>query len=154
MSVYNFTEFDLKGSKIDLSQYKGYISLIVNIASNSKFNNQLNDLEKLYRKYKDNNFIIFAFPCDQFGKEPLADKQLIDYYINNFKLSFPIMKKVSLNPTTSPIYKWVKFESGEMHETVKGDFTKLLFDRTGNYVRSFKGTDDIAMCDSYIRSFI
>ena len=58
------------GNQIKLEDYKGKVILIVNTASKCGFTPQYEGLEKLYQNYKNKNFIILGFPCNQFmGQE-------------------------------------------------------------------------------------
>ena len=52
-SFYTFKTTSLDGKPVDLSQYKGKVTLVVNVASRCGYTPQYADLEKLYEAYKD-----------------------------------------------------------------------------------------------------
>ena len=66
-SVLDFTVKDRKGNDVALSEYKGKVLLIVNTATRCGFTPQYEELEALYKAYKDKGFEILDFPCNQFG---------------------------------------------------------------------------------------
>ncbi|CAL9165041.1 unnamed protein product [Musa hybrid cultivar] len=72
-SIHDFTVKDARGNDVDLSIYKGKVLLIVNVASQCGLtNSNYKELTQLYENYKDKDFEILAFPCNQFaGQEPM-----------------------------------------------------------------------------------
>ena len=52
----NHTVKDINGNQVDLNQYKGNTTLIVNVASTCGLTPQYKGLQELYDKYKDRNF--------------------------------------------------------------------------------------------------
>lgn len=69
-SVYDYSVKDLSGKTVKLSDYKGKVLLIVNIASKCGQTPQLDTLQKLYEKYKDRGFEVLGFPSNDFMQEP------------------------------------------------------------------------------------
>src|SRR4051794_705700 len=75
-SVLDFKMKDIDGKEVDLSQYKGDVLLLVNVASKCGYTPQYEGLEEVYRKYKDRGFKVLAFPANEFGKqEPGSDAE-------------------------------------------------------------------------------
>ena len=71
MSIYDFSAKRLNGEEQSLADYQGKVLLIVNTASKCGFTPQYDELQQLYRKYRDRGLEILAFPCNQFGlQEP------------------------------------------------------------------------------------
>ena len=62
----NHTVKDINGNQVDLNQYKGNTTLIVNVASKCGLTPQYKGLQELYDKYKDRNFTILGFPANDF----------------------------------------------------------------------------------------
>lgn len=70
MSVPNFFALSAKDKKqqtISMKEFEGKVVLVVNVASKCGFTKQYAGLEELYKKYKDQGFVIIGFPCNQFG---------------------------------------------------------------------------------------
>jgi glutathione peroxidase len=68
----NFFDFTVKatnGTDTPLSQYKGKVVLVINVASKCGFTPQYKGLEEVYREFKDKDFVALGFPCNQFGSQ-------------------------------------------------------------------------------------
>ena len=65
-NVYDFTVKDRRGNDVSLADYKGKVLLIVNTATRCGFTPQYEELEALYKNYKDQGLEILDFPCNQF----------------------------------------------------------------------------------------
>jgi len=50
-----------------MKDFEGKVVLVVNVASQCGFTKQYDGLEALYKKYKDQGFVVIGFPCNQFG---------------------------------------------------------------------------------------
>ena len=61
MNIYDFTVKTIDEKEISLSEYKGKVLLIVNVASECGFTPQYEGLEKLYQKYKEKGFMVLGF---------------------------------------------------------------------------------------------
>lgn len=156
MSLHDFTVTDSDRNEVSLSKYKGHVVLVVNTASKCGFTKQLKDLQELYEKYKDKNFVVLAFPCGQFGDQEFEHQQdIIDFYVNNYNVKFPIMQKITMiYDGAIPLYKWIKSEAAEGEHAVSWNFTKFLFDKNGNYVRRFNHDEPPAVCETYIQALL
>lgn len=140
-SIYQFKAKDIDGKEVDFSKFKGKKLLIVNTASECGFTPQYKDLEALYQKYKDNNFMIIAFPCNDFGgQEPGDGEQIKSFCRKNYGVSFLIMEKVKIKGEDAhPIYQWLtqKEKNGVKSSTVMWNFQKYLIDENGYLVDYF-----------------
>ncbi|KAK9716564.1 hypothetical protein RND81_06G242300 [Saponaria officinalis] len=86
---------DAHGNDVSLSDYKGKVLLIVNVASKCGMtNSNYAELNQLYDKYKDQGLQVLAFPCNQFGdEEPGSNTEIVDFVCTRFKSEFPIFDK-------------------------------------------------------------
>ena len=108
--IYNFTVKDIDGKEVPLSQYKGKVLLIVNVASKCGLTPQYEGLEALYLKYKDQGLEILAFPCNQFlGQEPGTNEEIQNFCSLTYNVTFPLFEKIDVNgENESPLYTYLK----------------------------------------------
>ncbi|CAL1365992.1 unnamed protein product [Linum trigynum] len=143
-SIYDFTVKDIKGSDVSLSEYKGKVLLIVNVASKCGLTQaNYKELNVLYQKYKDQGLEILAFPCNQFaGQEPGSNEQIQETVCTIFKAEFPVFDKVDVNgKNTAPLYKFLKAEKGGfLGDGIKWNFTKFLVNKQGKVVERYSPT--------------
>jgi len=144
-TIADFTVTTNRGESLDLSTKQGKVLLVVNTASKCGFTPQYDGLEKLFQQFKDNEFEVIGFPCNQFGaQEPGNADEIAEFCKVNFGVTFPLMKKVDVNgPDASPLYDWMKSEKkGLMGSTsVKWNFTKFLINREGEVVKRYGPQD-------------
>jgi glutathione peroxidase len=118
-----------------MSSLKGYKVMIVNVASKCGYTPQYEELQKLYDRYKDNNFVIVAFPANNFGnQEPGTNAEIKEFCRVNYGVTFPMMQKISVKgEDQAPIYKWLtqKSENGVIDQEVTWNFQKYLIDENG-----------------------
>ena len=96
-NIYDFVVEKNTGETYKLEDYKDYVMLIVNTASECGFTPQFEGLQKLYEKYKDQKFIILGFPCNQFGgQEPGSGEEAAQNCKLNYGVTFPIHQKLML----------------------------------------------------------
>ncbi|KAI8457643.1 thioredoxin-like protein, partial [Phakopsora pachyrhizi] len=100
------------GTEFNFSQTKGKVVLIVNVASKCGFTPQYEGLEALWQKYKDKDFVLIGFPCNQFGgQEPGTDAEVASFCKLNYGVSFPVTKKCDVNGDNAcDVFKLVKNE--------------------------------------------
>src|SRR5215510_827439 len=88
----------LAGQEVDLSQYKGKVVLIVNVASECGYTPQYKGLQALYNKYGPSGFMVLGFPCNQFGhQEPGTSEQIATFCQKNYGVTFDMFDKVDVN---------------------------------------------------------
>jgi glutathione peroxidase len=134
-SITDFTVRDLKNQPVSLSDYRGQVMLIVNVASRCGFTPQYQGLENLYRKFKDRGLIILGFPCNQFlFQEPGGNDSIQQFCTLKYDVSFPVLGKIHVNGSKAdPLYRFLKSEQPGFLNTqwIKWNFTKFLCDRSG-----------------------
>lgn len=138
-SFYDYTVKTIDGAVFNLSTLKGKKVMVVNTASKCGFTPQYEGLEKLYEKYKDQNFVIIGFPANNFmHQEPGTNEEIKEFCKKNYGVSFPMMAKISVKgEDMAPIYKWLTTAelNGVMDSEVKWNFQKYLIDEKGNLVK-------------------
>ena len=170
MSYLDYTVTNRDGSTTDLRQYAGKVLLIVNTATGCGFTPQYDDLEAIYKKYRDQGFEVLDFPCNQFaGQAPESDDEIHSFCTMKFGTEFPQFKKIDVNgDNADPLFADLATEKpfqgfGRMVKALAlkkfadannkkfGDkayivwnFTKFLVDREGNLVERFEPTVDMA----------
>ncbi|MEA2106297.1 MAG: glutathione peroxidase [Bacteroidota bacterium] len=137
-SFYDFKVQTIDGENFDLSTLKGKKVLVVNTASKCGFTPQYEDLQKLYEKYKDKNFVIIGFPANNFmNQEPGSNQEIKQFCSANYGVTFPMMTKISVKgDDIHPLYQWLteKERNGVMDSKVKWNFQKYMIDEDGNLV--------------------
>jgi len=137
-TFYDFTVKDIDGNDYKLSQLKGKKVMVVNVASKCGFTPQYEDLQALYEKYRDRNFVIIGFPANNFLKqEPGTTAQIKEFCTSKFGVTFPMMEKISVKGSDiHPLYVWLtqKGQNGVMDSEVKWNFQKYLIDENGKLV--------------------
>lgn len=137
---YNFKARSIQGKEVQMSTYKGKTILVVNTASKCGFTPQFEGLENMYRKYKDKDFVILGFPCNQFAnQEPGDEKSIAEGCMINYGVSFPMFAKIEVNGDNAhEIYKYLKNElKGLFGSSIKWNFTKFLIDKNGKPLKRF-----------------
>ena len=140
-SIYSFTLPSLDGEPMPLANFKGKVILVVNVASRCGFTPQYTGLEALYKKYKDQGFVILGFPANNFGgQEPGTNQEIKTFCSTKYSVTFPIYAKVSVNGSDqTPLYQYLTKEADPTHTgDIKWNFTKFLVDRNGKVVQRFE----------------
>jgi glutathione peroxidase len=139
LSVYSFKVKDINGKTVPLSQYKGKVLLIVNVASKCGHTPQYAGLQKLYGKYKDKGFVILGFPCNQFKEqEPGTDADIKAFCTAKYNVTFPLFHKIEVNGDhAGPLYQFLKTAEPDPDGNldIGWNFTKFLIDRQGNPIK-------------------
>lgn len=136
-NFYDFTVQTIDGKDFNLSELKGKKVLVVNVASKCGFTPQYKQLEELYKKYGEDNFVIIGFPANNFMRqEPGSNKEIQEFCTLNYGVTFPMMAKISVKgKDIAPLYKWLtqKSENGKQDASVKWNFQKFMIDENGNW---------------------
>lgn len=138
--IYDIKVKNIDDSYTSLNIYKNNVLLIVNTASSCGFAYQYEQLEKLYQKYKDNNFKVLSFPSNQFNnQEPLDNNQIKEFCSLNHGVTFDIFAKIDVNgKNEDPLFKYLKSKTkGLFTSKIKWNFTKFLIDKEGNVVKRY-----------------
>lgn len=137
-SIFDFTAKDINGVEIPLSNYKGHVFIIVNVASECGLSNSnYKELVELFDEYSESKGLrILAFPCNQFAGQEPGDSNAICSYINAKKVKFDVFEKINVNGNDShPLWKYLKHQKGgTIGDFIKWNFTKFIVDKNGQVV--------------------
>jgi glutathione peroxidase len=139
--LYNFTLNSIDGKATPLSEYKGKVIMIVNVASKCGYTPQYSALESTYEKYKDKGFVILGFPANNFGaQEPGTNEEIKTFCTRKYNVSFPMYAKISVKgDDQAPLYSYLTKDANKaVAGDIKWNFTKFLVDRNGNVVQRFE----------------
>ena len=180
-NVFDFTVKDRRGNDVSLTEYKGKVLLIVNTATRCGFTPQYEELEALYKNYKDQGLEILDFPCNQFGEQaPGTEEEIHQFCTLNFGTEFPQFKKIEVNgENESPLFTFLKSQKGfggfdttqkigalldqmlsqadpdyASKPDIKWNFTKFLIDREGNVVERYEPTTECAVIEEAIKKLL
>ena len=138
-SIYTFKVKDLSGNEFDFASLKGKKILIVNTASECGLTPQYEQLQAIYEKYKDKNFVIVGFPANNFGaQEPGSNSEIATFCQQNYGVSFPMMAKISVKGgDMHPVYKFLtqKTKNGLEDSEVQWNFQKYLINENGELAK-------------------
>src|SRR5258706_8874300 len=110
MSFYDLKTNTLLGKPGNLSQYKGKVSLVVNVASKCGFTPQYEGLEALQRDMKGKAFNVLGFPSNDFGaQEPGTPQEIATFCKLTYGVDFPMFEKLVTKPGSdqSSIYSFL-----------------------------------------------
>lgn len=138
-TIYQFKVTDLHGKIFDFASLKGKKILVVNTASECGLTPQYKDLESIYEKYKDKNFVIVGFPANNFGaQEPGTNDQIATFCKANYGVTFPMMSKISVKGSDKhAVYQFLteKKRNGLQDSEVEWNFQKYLINEEGQLVK-------------------
>jgi glutathione peroxidase len=135
--IHDYTMAALNGTPTPLSNFKGKVMLVVNVASQCGYTPQYEGLQALYAKYKDQGFVIAGFPANNFGgQEPGTNEEIGAFCKSKYGVTFPMFSKISVKGSDqAPLYK---FLTGKTGGEIQWNFTKFLVDRNGNIIQRFE----------------
>jgi len=141
MSFFELSAEDSELNLYPLSQHKGKVVLVVNVASRCGLTPQYKTLQGLYEQYRDRGLVILGFPCNQFGfQESGSNQQIQEFCSLNFKVTFPVLNKIKVNGDSAhPVYKFLKNNAPGFLGTqiIKWNFTKFLVNKEGKVVKRY-----------------
>jgi glutathione peroxidase len=143
MTIYDFTATNIDGTEQPLSDYKGQVLLVTNVASKCGFTPQYEGLEKLYETYSDQGLAVLGFPCNQFGhQEPGDEAEIKEFCSLTYNVKFPLFAKIDVNGAhADPLYQWLRAQkAGLLMDRIKWNFTKFLVGRDGEVIDRFAPT--------------
>lgn len=108
-SIYDYDLESIDYQKLHLTDFKGKVLMIVNVASRCGYTPQYAGLQQLYLRYKDQGFVIIGIPSEDFGQgEPRSNPEIKQFCRRKYDVTFPMMSKslINVNPRL-PIYDYL-----------------------------------------------
>lgn len=139
-TIYDFKMKDIDGKEVSLSEYKGKVVMIVNVASLCGNTPQYKDIQAMYMKYKDKGLVVLGFPANNFmSQEPGSNEKIKTFCTTEYHVTFPMFSKISVKGSDmDPLYKYLtsKTENGVVDAPVKWNFQKFLISKDGHVITS------------------
>ena len=136
--AYDFIFKDLDGSNLNLSEYKGKVVVVVNVASQCGFTNQYEDMQNVWEQYQAKGIVMLGVPSNDFGKqEPGSNEDIKNFCEAKFGISFPMTEKVSVKGADAhPFYIWAEKNHGKS-AVPKWNFHKIIINKEGKIENTF-----------------
>ena len=150
-SFYDLKTTSLDGKPADLGQYRGKVSLVVNVASMCGYTPQYAGLEKLHRELKGKGFNVLGFPSNDFGgQEPGTAQEIATFCRTSYDVTFPLFEKLvtKRGAGQSPVYAFL----GTSGKLPAWNFSKYVIDKQGRITAFFPS--EITPEDPALRSAI
>lgn len=138
-SLYDIKVKLISGEEVSLSSYSEKVLLFVNTASKCGFTGQYKELEELYQEFKDQGFVVLAFPSNDFlGQEPGSNEEIKEFCESKFNVTFPLFEK---GPVTGdekqPVFAWLTEQAGS---GILWNFEKFLVGKDGKFIDRWRST--------------
>jgi glutathione peroxidase len=141
MSVYDVPINSLDGDAGVLTEQKGKVTLLVNVASFCGLTPQYEGLESLYERFGAQGFSVVGVPCNQFGaQEPGTADEIKTFCSTNFNVTFPLSEKIEVNGDGRHLlYQQLTSKADSEGHTgdIRWNFEKFLVSRDGEVLERF-----------------
>lgn len=159
-NIYDYNVNKIDGTSINLSEFKGKVLLVVNVASKCGLTPQYEGLEKLNREYREKGLAVLGFPANEFlAQEPGTNAEIQEFCRMNFGVEFPMFEKIVVKGEGQhPLYTYLtetkpeatlkkdgkllerlkekNLLSGKAND-IKWNFEKFLINKKGEVVERF-----------------
>jgi glutathione peroxidase len=135
-SLYALKTTTLQGKPADLGQFKGKVTLVVNVASACGYTPQYKGLQALHTELAGKGFEVLGFPSNEFGgQEPGSAEEIQTFCERNYGVTFPMFSKLvtKQGEGQSPIYAFLT----QGKPSPNWNFCKYLVDKDGKVLAFF-----------------
>lgn len=140
-TLHDFTVKTIDGETKALSDYRGQVLLVVNVASRCGLTPHYQGLEELYREYKSRGFAVLGFPCNDFGaQEPGTEAEIKAFCSTKYDVTFPMFQKLHVKgPEQAPLYAFLTTQDTkpEGPGDISWNFGKFVIGKDGRVVARF-----------------
>jgi len=137
VDIYALSVKTLEAEPVLLNQYRGQVTLLVNVASACGYTPQYAGLQRIYTKYKGQGFAVLGFPSNDFGRqEPGSAEEIREFCSSKYRVDFPMFEKVQTKagPGQAPIYAALARAAGALPSW---NFGKYLVSRSGKVLKFY-----------------
>ena len=136
-NFYDFEITSISGDNIKLSEYKNKVVLLVNTASQCGFTPQYAGLQKIYDRYKEDDFIVLGVPSNDFNQELSKESEVKKFCEIRFGVNFPMTSIQKIRGETAhPLYKWIAGNVSVIGQP-RWNFHKYLIGKDGKVINWF-----------------
>jgi len=137
-TFHSFKVKDIDGKDKSLSDFKGKVVLVLNVASKCGLTKQYEGLQKLYLKFKAKGFEIVAFPANNFNKqEPGSNEEIKMFCTQKYNVTFNMMSKIDVKGAgIHELYKHLIAETKA--DEISWNFEKFLIGPDGKIISRYK----------------
>lgn len=157
-TIYDFKINTLGDEKqISFADFKGKKILIVNTGCKSPYAFQLEELQKLYRAYKE-KLVVVAFPAgNDFGDQEFkTNAEIRDFFTYTYGVTFPVAEKTTtIGSMRHPVFSYLLTEANKLgydEPVIKWNFTKFLLDENGKLITVFPA--DVTPLSTDVTSYL
>ena len=141
-NIYDFSAKTIDGKTRSLSEYRGKVALVVNVASECGLTPQYTGLEQLHEKYASKGLAILGFPANEFGaQEPGSNEQIQAFCKTQYGVKFDMFAKVKVKGAgIDPIFEFLTSPATNPASPgdIKWNFNKFLIGKDGAILARFE----------------
>jgi glutathione peroxidase len=143
-TIYDISIRSIDGDDDILSQFRGKVTLFVNIASKFGYSpkcsvfwsyarslRQFHQLQSIHDEFFPRGFSVIGVPCNQFGKmEPGSNSEISQFIKEAYPfVSFPILEKIEVNgPNEHELYALIKGKARRNKSDSRADDSDAAFE--------------------------
>ena len=153
-SIYDIPATRITGEAASLSEFKGKVLLLVNVASKCGLTPQYEGLENLYERLRGQGLVVAGFPANDFkGQEPGTNDEIQSFCTLNYGVKFPMFGKIQVTGAEKhPLYASLiaaqptaKGDPADVRDriVVAGDWPKTL---TKKFRHRYRNRYDLPKC--------
>ncbi|UTC24936.1 glutathione peroxidase [Candidatus Comchoanobacter bicostacola] len=138
----------------DLSTYTHKTIVIVNIASQCGFNQQLTELNQLLDP--ELNTVVIAFPCSQFHQHDATIDDNTQWCQTQFDAQYIIENEINVNGKSAhPLFIYLNHHApGILGKRIGWNFTKFIIHPNEQHIKRFAPYDSVEKMTQYIKHTI
>jgi glutathione peroxidase len=139
LTFHDFSALTIDGEHRAMSEYRGRLVLVVNLATECTFTPQLTGLQELHDQFSGHGFTVLGFPSDQFRQNPGTDEETKAFCTSTYQVTFPLFSTIDVNgPAAHPLWAWMCAQrAGVIGGRIAWNFTKFLVDGEGTVLRRY-----------------